>query len=222
VALWERQPWDTSASWDRFVTYYLAQAAPRSVDEAYRRYRLQKDGIPVTSKRAPGVWRTWSRGQDSQGNPIPGAVSWDARAKAYDEYLAKKERDAYEALWLARQMEVREADWTQGQRLRQIASDILDKAPLYDGKRRVIQGKDGDPIREITVLVPKVQEAINASKIASDLQRQAAGMSTQKIEHTGSIQVTADDFAAARDAAQNLEQELLGSEFDPDSDDLTG
>lgn len=83
VELWKRQEWDTSTSYKAFADYYLSQEPPRSVDQAYR---LQKGYTQGTQKRATGTWRNWSQGKTANGAPIPGAVSWEKRASAWDDH----------------------------------------------------------------------------------------------------------------------------------------
>ena len=82
--LWERQPWDTDTSYDRFVTFYLPQRNPRSVVEAYRRYKRNKGDTKGKILRAPSVWDNWSLGRTPKGKPIPNALSWKERAAAWD------------------------------------------------------------------------------------------------------------------------------------------
>ncbi|MDI6769751.1 MAG: hypothetical protein QMD04_08750 [Anaerolineales bacterium] len=96
---WEMQPWDTPGSFRAFREFYLAQEPPRSVNEAYRRARLKRGILETRSKVAPGRWQYWSRGQDNDGKPIPGALSWQDRANAWDKHLAEIANAQIEARW---------------------------------------------------------------------------------------------------------------------------
>lgn len=223
--LWERQPWDTPTSFDRFQRYYLSQSPPRSLDEAYRRYRAEGPGLqtgdnPVAPRRAPGSWQRWARGQDGKGRPIPGAATWEARAVAWDDHQAELERQR----WETRRREVREADYQAGQELRELVEKVLEQTPQFiKTTRRLVKGQGRQPDREVITLGINLEAAVKALKLASDLQRQAAELAPPTQEHrvTGSlVSVVADDLAAARDMARRLEQELL--EDDDESDDSDG
>ena len=189
--LWERHPWDTKASFDRFHRFYLAQDAPRSLNEAYRRYRAEKgpqqgrnEAAPKRSLRAPGGWVRWFRGQDSKGQPKPGAKTWAERAAAYDEHLAEQDRQK----WEARRRQVREQDWGAGEELRDLAANILAQSPQFlKTTRRLIKGHGGAPDREVVTIALDGSFLLRAVKLASDLQRQAAEVlpPTQRLEHTG-------------------------------------
>jgi hypothetical protein len=76
--LWQRQPFDTPASFDRFSRFYLVQEPPRSVETAYRQWR-QKTGRKPAGKM-PGSWTAMAWPTDHP--------SWPARAAAYDDHLA--------------------------------------------------------------------------------------------------------------------------------------
>ena len=82
---WQRQPYETDAAFNAFHEFYLTQGHPRSVDEAYRQYKgYTKD----KQKRAVLSFRRWSQGIKKDGSPIEGGMSWEERARAYDDYLA--------------------------------------------------------------------------------------------------------------------------------------
>lgn len=183
--LWERQPWDTAASFDRFHRFYLPQERPRALDEAYHDYLaerrgLQKGAKEVTSKRAPGQWQRWFRAQDGAGQPIDGAKSWEQRAQAYDDHLAELDRER----WEARRRAVRERDWDAGEKLRDLAAQVLAQAPQFvKTTRRILRGHDGAPDREVITLGLDADALIKTLKLASDLQRQAAEIPPPKQQH---------------------------------------
>lgn len=88
--IWERQEFDTEASFNAFHKYYLSQEPPRSVDEAYRRWYANRHGAGTEQGRiAPGIWRGWAWPKD---NP-----SWGNRAQAFDDHLAALQRAKWEA-----------------------------------------------------------------------------------------------------------------------------
>ncbi len=62
----------------------LMQEPPRSLVEAYRRYRITTGSQQDHKKRirkAPGVWRNWGCARDYNGAPIPYAISPTAAKK---------------------------------------------------------------------------------------------------------------------------------------------
>lgn len=88
--LWERQEWDTAASFNAFSLHYFTQEPPRSLDAAYRKAKPKRGraGNKRDTRRAPTRWRIWAQGKDSKGNKIPGAKTWAERAEAWDDYVA--------------------------------------------------------------------------------------------------------------------------------------
>jgi len=178
--LWERQPWDTAASFDRFHRFYLPQERPRSVVEAYRRYRQTTGKDPAKIRQAPGGWNNWAAGRDSKGQPIEGAKTWEQRAQAYDDHLAKLDRER----WEARRRAVRERDWDAGEELRDLAAKVLAQAPQFvKTTRRLLRGHDGAPDREVITLGLDADALLKTLKLASELQRQAAEVPPPKQQH---------------------------------------
>lgn len=104
---------------------------------------------------------------------------WDAdqearRRKAEDEALK-----AEAAVWAQRQRQIREQDWRDAQALRAKVAAMLD-FPL--AKRVVKEGSN-----EIHIHPAKftLNNAARMLEVASKLERLAAGLNTEKIEHTG-------------------------------------
>lgn len=91
--IWYRQPYETDAAFNAFHEFYLVQHHPRSVDEAYRQYKgYTKD----KQKRAVLSFRRWSQGVHKDGSPIAGGLSWEERAHAYDDHLARLREAEFE------------------------------------------------------------------------------------------------------------------------------
>lgn len=213
--LWERQTWDTPTSYARFHPYYLLQDKPRSVDGAYRAYYAAQRGLQpgddqVLRKRAPGSWQRWARGQDSQGQPISGAKTWVERAEAYEKHLEALDREK----WEQRRQTIVEADYQVGQELRALAADIMAQTPQFlKTTRRLVKGSGGQPDREVITVQMDGTFLLRAIKLASELQRVAAGVPGPVQEHrvTGAmVTLTADTLAEARQKARELEEQLLG------------
>jgi len=94
LKLWQRQSYETDAAFNAFHEYYLVQFHPRSVDEAWRGYR----GLSKGDKKRPALsFRCWSQGVNKDGAPIEGALSWQERARAYDDHLAELRLREFEA-----------------------------------------------------------------------------------------------------------------------------
>ena len=182
---WERQPWDTSASFRAF-RLYLEQDAPRSVDAACRTHKGYEGD---TKKRATRVWRNWSQGKDPKGDPIPNAQPWAKRAEAWDDHLAAQDI----LKWEQRRAEQREREWQGGQSLFERAEQIA-KLPYIRGKKidyvLVTPEMVGQEIATTTTVEPlnvSAKDEATLRQTASKLGRLAAGMETekQKHEHSG-------------------------------------
>ena len=123
-ALWERQEWDTEASFTRFQAYYLSQIPPRNLTQAYREYLMaecQMDAQQVQSvTQAGGTWNRWYYGQDTNGGRFP---TWAERAAAYDDHVWAERRE-----WLKRER------WELAERGLQQVRDMLDY-PLVTQRR---------------------------------------------------------------------------------------
>ncbi len=175
---WDRQPWDTSASFRAFLLY-LGQEPPRSVHEAYRIHKgCEKD----MTKRAPGVWRNWAQARTPKGDLIPDALPWAKRAEAWDDHLA-----AQDALrWEQRRAEQREREWQGGQSLFERAEQIA-KLPYMRGKKSdyvlVTPEMVGQEIATTTTVEPlnvSAKDEATLRQTASKLGRLAAGMESDR------------------------------------------
>jgi len=73
---WQKQPWESITSFSRFTEFYLLQQPPRSLAEAYRRFRIKSGLDPAQAKRiryAPAAWKNWAYARDTYGRPISNA-----------------------------------------------------------------------------------------------------------------------------------------------------
>lgn len=175
-APWERQPWDTQKSYQVFSNFFLTQPIPRKVSVAYRNYmaslgREQRTSYRGRTGQAPPHMLLWARGQNRLGEPIPGAMTWEARANAYDDYIAELARQQ----WIQKQLEVREKEWSVGTKLMERALAMLE-TPLF---RQIESEEDGS----ITIEPAAWKEADIARSldIASKLLRKAAQMETERV-----------------------------------------
>ncbi len=101
-------------------------------------------------------------------------LNWQSRVKEYDAEQARIE----EAQWQKRREETREKDFAQSEQLRDLAMQILNQAPQFiKTKKKVIPGEDGRPSREVVTVQLNAELALSCLKLASALQRGAAGLS---------------------------------------------
>jgi len=143
---WEMQPWDTPRSFRAFREFYLAQDPPRSVSEAYRRSRFKRGIVDPKNKPASGRWQYWARGQDNNGKPIPGALSWEERAVAWDKHLAAIASAQIEEHWRKKVMGEAEILGRLSEHGRiDIGIFIREREmPLRDGDGNPIKDADGN------------------------------------------------------------------------------
>lgn len=103
---------------------------------------------------------------------------------------------------LERQKKVDDADWGLGVELRELARQILAEGPKYlrttrrliAGVKETVMGADGktyivqkEPDREIITVALNAPVAIRAAKVASDMQRAAAGTTGRGRQETWNV-----------------------------------
>lgn len=145
------------------------------------------------------------------------AHEWAGRVKAWDmdqeERRRKAEDEALKAeaeVWAKRQRQIREQDWQDAQALRAKVRDML-QFPL---SHRVVK----DDGKEIHIYPAKftLNNAARMLDVASRLERLAAGLNTDKIEHTGK-----DDTPLAAATGQVVIVELPPGRLVDDGKDQT-
>jgi hypothetical protein len=156
-----------------------------------------KTGQPVPTK-SHMLLKTWSAKFD-----------WTKRVEKWDdEQLAEKERK-----WKDRQDQLREQNWEMGNKLRDLANQMLETAPKFiKQKRQFIPGINGNPDREIITLGLREDVLIRLAEVASALQTQAAGTErTTTIERSegGGIMVKAFDYNNAIDVLKPDDAETI-------------
>lgn len=186
IGVWQRQPWDTEVGFYVFQTFYLPQTGQRSVDEAYRQYIVQKYGRSPT--RASKTCRRWANALDHLDKPIPNALTWAARAQAWDDHLAQQAQEH----WAERTQALREREWKLAQALMDKAEQML-KFPLAEVERttKVEHTPDGQTIiNHITQMNPSrwfFGDAARVIKEASRVARLATGQETENTKHSGEV-----------------------------------
>jgi len=116
------------------------------------------------SKRLPTV-EGWSSG-----------FAWQARL----ERLAEIRAEEREAVRRARLQALEDADWEEGQALREKVAQLLGEMERFERSRvQETMDANGEKVRVITLkFKPTLGQMSQALKIASELQRLAAGVST--------------------------------------------
>lgn len=201
--LWERQDWDTPSSFNYFHEYYLSQPAPRTLNEAYRRYWRTTKG-QETDKNAPGSWRYWFRAEDKHGKAIEGALTWEERALAWDDYQAKLDR----ARWMRRKRRLEEREWALAQKMLDKAEQMIQfpvaKTTIQNGQTTI------EPVDWGMVDITRMSEG------ASKLARRAAELPIDRAD----ITTAGNALPSTPDLVQELmrAQEFLDHPAEPDEE----
>lgn len=182
----EQQPGEPPLWYTRFLAYTLL-GPTRSLLATYRA-DLERRGKNKHPKNAPHVWSKASR-----------KWNWGDRAFAFD--MLHIERDLVD--WDERRTELREADYAQGNELRELVAGFLEVMPRFiRGSRSTTTDDDGNTH---TVEFVRMNISLNQLALAlvraSKLQRLAADEPTERIAIEG----------AALDAAIEHELARLGN-----------
>ena len=89
-----------------------------------------------------------------------------------------------EETWRTRQLEIRDADYHQGQRLRDAIEEVVAQIPNFIQQRRRVTEENGRT-REIVTIRLNESFFLKALQLASDLQRKASGLDKSTIVHEG-------------------------------------
>jgi len=177
---WQKQPWESTTAFKRFTEFYLTQQPPRSLAEAYRRFRLKSGLDPAQArciKYAPAAWKNWAYARDTYGRPIPSALTWAERAAKYDFHLVEKQLQEEEQVWAERRAARREAEWTTGEALLERARRMM-QALLFRKVSEETTSEDGKTFITHITYEPagwNERDIATALKTASDLMRRGAG-----------------------------------------------
>ena len=200
VRPWERQPWEGDAPFSYFHNYYLTQSVPRNLVGGYRQWFKDEYGLSQKDAQDEGLgdhahWRKYATGwvQDGDGNWTrpDGYLTWEERARAFDDYSAALDR----AMWMERQQRLRERDWNEGEQLRDLAMAVLNEGGQFiKSTRRFLPGEDGQPDQVIVTVALDATAAANIMKLGRDSMRLAADMSTSNVA-SRQVTISADLFA---------------------------
>lgn len=204
-AAWERQPYETPAAWAYF-RIYLEQDPPRSINAAYRAFKARKGHETARAKQAPGSWRAIANGKRQNGEEIPGAMTWEQRAAAWEDHLDNLDRQK----WAARRRELKEKEWEAGSALLAKAEQML----LFPVMAQKTEDETGT-----TIILPadwKLRDIPAVVLAASRISRLAAEMSTDNVsvdwrEEARKEGISNPD-AIYRKLVEHFENELEGSD----------
>lgn len=194
---WEQQEGETSKAFAAFSLYLRQPAATRSIEAAWK----SVEGRQRSSSHAPGYWFAWSV-----------KYSWLARATAHDAYLAKREQDEYDAVWLERRRIARNRDYTQADELRRIIDEALPQAERFlRTQRTIVPARDNTPEREVITMGFDIVGLARVLAEASKLQRLSNNESTENIELSGAALYASIERELARLAGQSTTPALTGT-----------
>ena len=185
MAIWDRQQGDDgqveAMRWySRFVVY-REMGFDRSLLGAYKLHLSMTKGEEGRVRQPIRAPETWSRQAD--------LWQWKVRAEAWDmENLRRKEQE-----WAERRRLVQEADFTDGQKLRDLVKEFIELFPqFHETQHEEKTLPDGSVEIVITQRVnATLKDMATALKTASDLQRVTTGLETEhkKTELSGTVGV---------------------------------
>lgn len=162
MAEWDKLRKETATEYQAFMDY-CRMGPQRSIRKLAAHYAKQP--IPLTKQTSMETYSKKNKWQER-------VLAWDA-----DQSEIVNEK------WLERRVAVREADWDVAEKLRKLALGILNESPNFmRTRRKLVKGKNGEPDREIVTVGLNLQQALQAVKLASELQRLSAEMPDRFID----------------------------------------
>lgn len=197
---WARCDGEPNKWFDRFQIYLLLGAS-RSVYAAYSTWREREGNARGTAHQRAGL-RQSRGGLPKSWSEAAAVWQWQKRAESFDA----NERAQAMAEWETRRDALREQEW-------KLSQDLLDKARqmLVFPLAKTVRSQQGDGQTIVTEVYPakwSIADAGRLLEIASRLGRLSLGEETDRVAHE--FEVTSDDMAAARRAAQEWEQATYG------------
>lgn len=177
---------------------YAALGVGRSIDKLHARYIANESQIepPTKSRHTLAGWSI--------------RYDWQRRVAEYD----RQEEEAFEQQRREWRRQLIEQDWEHGQRLRELSEKILAAAPSFIRRREKIEKlPDGGERRIITVALD-ANALARVEKLASDLQRLAAGEPTANVKITDWRGEIADMLRRGEISVDDLRGELDEREID--------
>lgn len=211
LPLWGRQAWEKPEWFEMFTRYYLPLHPPRSKSAAYRAWRTAQgrdSDTPekIKSKKASGYFYMVFQAQKRDGSLVhPEAVSWEVRARAWDEHCAKEARE----LWEQRRGEIPHKEWDVAELLVKRVAEML---AIALPTRKIT---DGDHVYYEPVGWG-MGTAGQLAEIASKLFRRATELPSDsaEVKHTGAIAVVSADVSGMSDEELDDEISRLAKRFE--------
>lgn len=166
---WERQDGETTKAFEAFAIY-RDLGPDRSLDEAYHRYRGDKEA--AKRRRAPRYFQVWSSKH-----------RWVERCRLFDAHLEELALAKLEEEWIRRRNEVRETEWS-------ISTQLLERlqAMLEHPITEELHEEDEATGVEVTIIKP-ARWSYNTVRLVAEsiskLQRLATGQATNRSELSG-------------------------------------
>jgi hypothetical protein len=171
---WDRQLGELALWFGRFEAFRLL-GTERTIEDTWRSKSLE---VTKRRKRPGSAW-------------YKAALKWKwiERAEAWD--AAEKARIDKE--WEARRVALKDADYELGQKMRALAQRLISMMPNFLDSKESFEPDPRNPGQSMRVLTLKMKtrpsDAAQMAKVASELQRLAAGEPTQIGEQQGTVTV---------------------------------
>jgi len=200
---WDQQPGEAAKHYHDFQYYLRQEPESRTIRAA----ALAKYGEKEFTKHRGDFFlrkSMWFR--------------WVERSIAYDMYLAELDR----VEWEKRRREVKEMDYQQSMSIRRLYDKVLATAEDFIAENKTfIQGRDGEPAKEIINRKIDVAQLIKALEVASKLGRLATGEATSNI-HINMRSIDAliqQEIAKLANGGDDPDEEIDGEEAEYDFSD---
>lgn len=175
----------------RMLVDYLSMGPRRTIQGLYNYYqdRQAKDPLFINPVK-----------KFSQLNTYSMRFGWVERAKRYDEINTQQRLEAEKEFWARARQAIPAMDYSQGQRLRELADKTLEKIQDFIEEKESIEpgppAGPGQPAMMLKVINKRVdlRAVIEAIKLASQLQRLAAGLDQSQSGITTNFNINMEDL----------------------------
>lgn len=177
---WDPLPNESARAYQAFVDYYK-MGGGRSLSKLHKAYLDQSESLE--SGRHGGEFPTTSYGSLADWSR---RHKWQARVNQWQAHDARQQSE----IWNRRQTDLRDQDFSEGERLRGLAWEILEDMPRFvrrserviPGEFKTIIGQDGKeyqvtirPERVIVTLELNAKTALQAVRLAREMQHESIG-----------------------------------------------
>jgi hypothetical protein len=167
--VYDKQKGEPQFWYGRFETYRLL-GTERTIEDAWR---TKCPEVAKRRKRPGSAWYVASKTWD-----------WIKRAEAWDA----SEKARVDKEWELRRVALKDADYELGQKMRTLAARLISMMPNFLDSKESFEPDPRNPGQSMRVLTLKMRtrpsDAAQMAKVASELQRLAAGMSSENVDVT--------------------------------------